>query len=237
MFVTVRHRTVRSKGALSQDTARLMVFKLVVAAAKTWRRLKGGNQLPKVVQGVTFRNGVRSMRWTLKTRQSGKVGALPLGSTDGGRELDMKQARKKHGAAFKAKVVLAAIKAEDLDIVVGGRHSAAGGLGDWEHRRVTISNVAARLARLDVTANLTDPVSGLFMPSLCRPWRRRLNKWINRRPQLCGRRSYRRPRCLRPLWSSQALAAFKACGMTDAQARAMLNDIENDKIPCVHLRY
>ena len=54
----MRHRTVRTKGALSQDTARLMVFKLVMAAAKTWRRLKGENQLPKVVQGVTFRNGV-----------------------------------------------------------------------------------------------------------------------------------------------------------------------------------
>jgi transposase-like protein len=58
VFATVRHRTVRTKGALSQDTARLMVFKLVTAAAKTWRRLKGENQLPKVVQGVTFRNGV-----------------------------------------------------------------------------------------------------------------------------------------------------------------------------------
>jgi len=58
VFATVRHRTVRTKGALSQDTARLMVFKLVMAAAKTWRRLKGENQLPKVVQGVTFHNGV-----------------------------------------------------------------------------------------------------------------------------------------------------------------------------------
>jgi putative transposase len=58
VFATVRHRTVRTKGALSHDTARLMVFKLVTAAAKTWRRLKGDNQLPKVVQGVTFRNGV-----------------------------------------------------------------------------------------------------------------------------------------------------------------------------------
>jgi putative transposase len=58
VFATVRHRTVRIKGALSQYTARLMVFKLVMAAAKTWRRLKGENQLPKVVQGVTFRNGI-----------------------------------------------------------------------------------------------------------------------------------------------------------------------------------
>jgi putative transposase len=58
VFATVRHRTVRTKGALSQDTARLMVFKLVMAAAKTWRRLKGENQLPKVIQRVTFKNGV-----------------------------------------------------------------------------------------------------------------------------------------------------------------------------------
>jgi len=57
-FVTVRHRTVRMKGALSQDTARLMVFKLVMAASKTATRLQGQNQLPKVVSGVTFRDGI-----------------------------------------------------------------------------------------------------------------------------------------------------------------------------------
>src|SRR5882672_10049205 len=58
VFATVRHRTVRTKGALSAKTAKLMVFKLVNAAAKTWRRLKGENQLPKVVQGVKFQNGI-----------------------------------------------------------------------------------------------------------------------------------------------------------------------------------
>src|ERR1044071_3159616 len=47
VFATVRHRTVRTKGSLSPTTARLMVFKLVFAAAKTWRRLKGENQLPR----------------------------------------------------------------------------------------------------------------------------------------------------------------------------------------------
>jgi transposase-like protein len=35
VFATVGRRTVRTKGALSQDTAGLMVFKLVMAAAKT----------------------------------------------------------------------------------------------------------------------------------------------------------------------------------------------------------
>jgi putative transposase len=58
VFATVRHRTVRTKGSLSAITAKLMVFKLVTAAAKTWRRLKGENQLPKVVRGVKFRDGI-----------------------------------------------------------------------------------------------------------------------------------------------------------------------------------
>jgi putative transposase len=57
VFATVRHRTVRTKGSLSPSTARLMVFKLVMAASKTWRRLKGENQLPKIVAGATFRDG------------------------------------------------------------------------------------------------------------------------------------------------------------------------------------
>ena len=58
VFATVRHRTVRTKGALSQKTAKLMVFKLVQAASQTWRRLKGANQLPLVIEGVTFTDGV-----------------------------------------------------------------------------------------------------------------------------------------------------------------------------------
>lgn len=35
-----------------------MVFKLVIAASKTWRRLKGTNQLPKIIAGVSFRDGI-----------------------------------------------------------------------------------------------------------------------------------------------------------------------------------
>jgi hypothetical protein len=36
-----------------------MVFKLVMAASKTWRRLTGNNQLPKVINGVKFRDGIQ----------------------------------------------------------------------------------------------------------------------------------------------------------------------------------
>ncbi|MFN3845713.1 MAG: transposase [Paracoccaceae bacterium] len=58
VFATVRHRTVRTKGALSQKTVKLMVFTLVQAASKTWRRLNGANQLPRVIEGVKFTDGV-----------------------------------------------------------------------------------------------------------------------------------------------------------------------------------
>ena len=61
VFATVKHRTVRMKGALSQDTARLMVFKLVMAASTTWRRLQGQNQLPKVVNGIKFKDGIEAV--------------------------------------------------------------------------------------------------------------------------------------------------------------------------------
>jgi len=64
VFATVRHRTVRSKGCLSFKTALVMVFKLVMAASKTWRRLKGRNQLPKVIEGVTFKDGLEAKRET-----------------------------------------------------------------------------------------------------------------------------------------------------------------------------
>ena len=58
VFATVRHRTVRTRGSLSSTTAKLMVFKLIIAASKTWRRLQGENQLPKVIGGVRFQDGI-----------------------------------------------------------------------------------------------------------------------------------------------------------------------------------
>jgi len=57
-FATVRHRTRRSKGCLSNRTALAMVFKLVEAAQKSWRRLDANNQLPKLILGVKFADGL-----------------------------------------------------------------------------------------------------------------------------------------------------------------------------------
>ena len=57
-FATVRHRTVRAKGCLSNKTALAMVFKLVEGAQRSWRRLDGHAQLPKLILGVKFTDGL-----------------------------------------------------------------------------------------------------------------------------------------------------------------------------------
>src|SRR4051794_26342443 len=57
-FATIRHRTVRSKGCLSNKTALALIFKLAEAAETRWRRLDGHHHLPKVIRGVTFTDGV-----------------------------------------------------------------------------------------------------------------------------------------------------------------------------------
>jgi len=59
--------------------------------------------------------------------------------------------------------MLAKIRAERLDIIVASRYTDAGSVGDWQRSRVVISDVAGRLSRLVVKADLTDPMSGFFM--------------------------------------------------------------------------
>src|SRR6476661_1063489 len=74
-FATVRHRTIRSKGCLSNKTALAMVFKLVEAAQRAWRRLDGCNQLPKVILGVKFADGLEVTTKPTTGRQSNTAAA------------------------------------------------------------------------------------------------------------------------------------------------------------------
>ncbi|MET4115901.1 hypothetical protein ABIB85_005137 [Bradyrhizobium sp. JR1.5] len=60
VFASGRYRTVRPKASLSPATAKLMVFKLVIAASRTWRRLKGTNR-PKVV-AIRIQRVIESMQ-------------------------------------------------------------------------------------------------------------------------------------------------------------------------------
>jgi putative transposase len=59
-FATVRHRTTRAKGCLSHDTGMIMVFKMIQTAQSSWRRLDGQNQLPKLITGVKFADGIEA---------------------------------------------------------------------------------------------------------------------------------------------------------------------------------
>ena len=58
-FATVRHRTRRTKGALSRKTGLAMAFRLMMSAQKKWSKLNGQNRLPEIIQGIEFRDGVR----------------------------------------------------------------------------------------------------------------------------------------------------------------------------------
>jgi len=58
-FATVRLRTKRTKGCGSRMATLTMVFKLVESAAKRWHRLRGYQQIPDVLNGVVFQDGVR----------------------------------------------------------------------------------------------------------------------------------------------------------------------------------
>jgi transposase-like protein len=64
VFATVRHRTKRSKGCLSRKTTRIMVFKLIKAAEKNWLKLRGKNQLPKLITGIQFKDGIEIVKTT-----------------------------------------------------------------------------------------------------------------------------------------------------------------------------
>jgi len=65
-FATVRHRTIRTKGCLSNATAIAMVFKLIEAAQRSWRRLDGTSFLPKVIYGVKFQDGIEEQAIPLR---------------------------------------------------------------------------------------------------------------------------------------------------------------------------
>ena len=57
-FRTIRHRTARTKGCLTPDGMLHMMFKLGQCAEKTWRRMRGLKELPKVVAGISFTDGI-----------------------------------------------------------------------------------------------------------------------------------------------------------------------------------
>jgi dolichol-phosphate mannosyltransferase len=59
--------------------------------------------------------------------------------------------------------MLETLRREPVDLVVGSRYVAGGGLGEWSRRRAEISGLATRLSRFICKAEVADPMSGFFM--------------------------------------------------------------------------
>src|SRR4029453_3218788 len=61
------HRTVVFKGCLLNKTGLAIIFKVARAAEKSWRRLNGHNQLPKIILGIKFTDGIEVVRSQAQT--------------------------------------------------------------------------------------------------------------------------------------------------------------------------
>jgi dolichol-phosphate mannosyltransferase len=59
--------------------------------------------------------------------------------------------------------MLEMLRHEPVDVVIGSRYAAGGGLGDLTGTRASISRLGTRLARLICKQDISDPLSGFFM--------------------------------------------------------------------------
>lgn len=59
--------------------------------------------------------------------------------------------------------MLAQLRRDALDIVVGTRHAEGGSMGDFSRRRVLLSQVGKRVSSAVCRCELTDPMSGFFL--------------------------------------------------------------------------
>jgi hypothetical protein len=54
----VKLRTRTTKGAGNQEVAETMAFKLLLEAEKRWRKLQGYKQIPGLLRGDLYKNGI-----------------------------------------------------------------------------------------------------------------------------------------------------------------------------------
>ena len=58
-FATIKLRTHRTKGCLSRETGLAMLYKLAMSAQDRWPRLRGSKLTADVLNGVSFKNGIK----------------------------------------------------------------------------------------------------------------------------------------------------------------------------------
>ena len=59
--------------------------------------------------------------------------------------------------------MIATMKRENVDLVIGSRYTEGGGVGEWNKARRSISKIATDISRLVVKTKMTDPMSGFFL--------------------------------------------------------------------------
>jgi hypothetical protein len=126
-----RQRTVRMNGALSQDTARLNVFKLVMAASGNWRDC---TVKTSCVNGIKFKDGIETVA-ELKSAGSRRHRLSRIAPTSG----SVDTVRAKEAEDMTAHRISASRKII-LDQRVSSRH-------DWgkRHRDIEPSLLLARI--------------------------------------------------------------------------------------------
>jgi transposase-like protein len=60
VFSTVRLRTAKTRNCVSRQTILSLVYRLVSTAEKRWNRLRGSEELGKVITGIKFRDGIEA---------------------------------------------------------------------------------------------------------------------------------------------------------------------------------
>jgi dolichol-phosphate mannosyltransferase len=59
--------------------------------------------------------------------------------------------------------MLAALRDEGVEIAIGSRYVAGGGIGSWDKKRAGMSSLATRLSQVVLRTPVSDPMSGFFM--------------------------------------------------------------------------
>jgi dolichol-phosphate mannosyltransferase len=59
--------------------------------------------------------------------------------------------------------MLQALRSGEVDVAIGSRYVAGGGIGGWDARRAGMSRLATRLGQLILKSAVSDPMSGFFM--------------------------------------------------------------------------
>ena len=60
-FATVRHRTKRTKGRGTSQATVTMIWRMILDAQKSWRRIRGYKLIYKVIEGVQFVDGMEKV--------------------------------------------------------------------------------------------------------------------------------------------------------------------------------